>query len=148
MNIDKDTTPVNDTAEEKVLDMEGVAEDAAAAAEAEEEAKREQEIGIYKHEFKEPFRWKEHTFESLTFDWTSLSGKDHLEIENEMLLMGRTLVNPAFTGDFLAGMAARACTERNEKGKRVIDVNAIKEMTMPDFQTITRRARGFLLRAG
>lgn len=63
-------------------------------------------------------------------------------------MKGRTLVNAAFTGDFLAGMAARACTERDESGKRVIDGQAVTEMPLGDFQAITRKARGFLLRAG
>ncbi|NCE63021.1 hypothetical protein D1159_00140 [Pseudoflavonifractor sp. 524-17] len=133
--------------EEKRLDMAGVAEDAADAERAEEEAKKEQETGSYTHTFKKPFRWKERTFDSLTFDWTTLKGRDHLEIEQEVLMKGRTLVSPAFTGEFLAGMTARACTERDEKAKRVIDTQAVMEMDMVDFQAITRKARGFLLRA-
>ncbi|MCI8808844.1 MAG: hypothetical protein HFF84_01730 [Oscillibacter sp.] len=59
----------------------------------------------------------------------------------------KKMKSPAFTGDFLASMAARACTERDEKGKRVIDGWAIKEMPLTVFQAITRKARGFLLRA-
>ena len=133
--------------EEKVLDMEGVAEDVAEAEKVTGEARREPEIGNYTHEFKRPFQWKGQAYERLTFDWTALKGKDHLEIEQEILMKGRTLITPAFTGDFLAGMAARACTERNEKGKRVIDGRAVIEMDMADFQAITRKARGFLLRA-
>lgn len=134
-------------AKEKELDLQSVQEDAAEAERVAEEAKKKPEPGIYTHTFKDPFEWKKRTFESLTFDWTALTGRDHLEIENEMLMKGRTLVSPAFSGDFLAGMAARACTERDEKGKRVIDGQAIMEMPMGDFQTITRKARGFLLRA-
>jgi len=133
--------------EEKVLDMEGVAEDAAEAERVAEEAKKEPEIGNYTHKFKKPFPWKGKTYETLTFDWTALDGGDHLAIESEIVMKGRTLVSPAFTGDFLAGMAARACTERDEKGKQVIDGEALKKMPMTDFQTITRKARGFLLRA-
>lgn len=135
-------------AEEKMLDLNTVEEDAAEAVKAEEEAKKEPDIGHYTHTFKTPFRWKDREFESLTFDWTTLKGRDHLEIEQEVLMKGRTLVTPAFTGDFLAGMAARACTERNEKGKRVIDRQAVAEMDMADFQAITRKAQAFLLRAG
>ncbi len=131
----------------KELDMAGVAEDAAEAERAEEEAKREQETGSYTRIFKKPFQWMGRTYDSLTFDWTALDGGDHLEIESEMIMKGRTLVNPAFTGDFLAGMAARACTERDEKGRRVIDGQAIKKLPITDFQVITRKARGFLLRA-
>lgn len=134
-------------AEEKVLDMEGIAEDAAEAEKVTEKARQEPEIGIYTHVFKKPFQWRGHTFECLTFDWTALKGRDHLEIEQEIQMKGRTLVTPAFTGDFLAGMAARACTERNEKGKRIIDEQAVREMDLADFQIITRKARAFLLRA-
>ena len=133
---------------EKELDLKTVQEDAAEAERVAEEAKREQGAGSYTYTFKTPFQWKGRTFESLTFDWTVLKGKDHLEIEQELLAKGRTLVSPAFTGDFLAGMAARACTERDENGKRVIDGQAVVEMDMADFQAITRKARGFLLRAG
>lgn len=132
--------------EEKMLDMNGVAKDAEEAEKAAEEAKREKETGSYTHTFEKPFQWKDRTFDKLTFDWTALKGRDHLEIEHEILMKGRTLVSPAFTGDFLAGMAARACTERNEKGKRVIDRQALLEMDMADFQAITGKARGFLLR--
>lgn len=134
-------------AEVKELDMNAIEEDAADAEKAAEEAKNEPESGEYTHTFKKPFPWKGRMFDSLTFDWTSLSGKDHLEIENELLMKGRTLVSPAFNGDFLAGMAARACTERDEEGKRVIEGEAIGKMTMTDFQIITRKARSFLLRA-
>ncbi|NBH78109.1 hypothetical protein D3Z52_07965 [Clostridiaceae bacterium] len=133
---------------EKELNLKTVQEDAAEAERVAEEAKQEQDAGSYTHTFKTPFQWKGRTFESLTFDWTVLKGKDHLEIEQELLAKGRTLVSPAFTGDFLAGMAARACTERDENGKRVIDGQAVVEMDMADFQAITRKARGFLLRAG
>ena len=132
---------------EKKLDMNGVEEDAKNAQMEQEAAKKEPDVGSYTHTFKRPFLWKGTAYKSLTFQWDGLSGKDHLEIENEILMKGRTLVSPAFTGDFLAGMAARACTERDEKGKRVIDGQAIVEMPMADFQAITRRARSFLLRA-
>lgn len=133
--------------EEKKLDMSGVAEDAAAAEQEAEKAKNEPEAGSYTHTFIKPFQWKGRTFEELTFDWTALKGRDHLEIEQEVLMKGRTLISPAFTGDFLAGMAARACTERDEKEKHVIDTQAVMEMDLVDFQAITKKARGFLLRA-
>ena len=133
-------------AEKKTLDMEGVAQDAAAAEQETEKAKRKKETGRYTHTFKKPFQWKGRVFQTLTFDWTALSGRDHLEIENEILMKGRTLVSPAFTGEFLTGMAARACTERDGEGKRVIDTQAVMEMGLADFQVITGEARSFLLR--
>ena len=134
-------------AEKKELDMKAVERDAEDAERVAEKARQEPEPGNYTHTFKKPFKWKGRTFESLTFDWEALTGRDHLEIQHEMTMNGRVLVNAAFDGDFLMGLAARACTERDEKGKRVIDGQAIMEMSMGDFQTITRKARGFLLRA-
>ena len=133
--------------EEKTLDMAGVAQDAAEAERVAEEAKQEQETGSYTHTFKNPFPWNGKNYEKLTFDWSALDGGDYLEIESEIVMKGRTLVSPEFTGEFLAGMAARACTEQDEKGRRVIDGQAIMEMPLADFQVITRKARGFLLRA-
>lgn len=133
--------------EEKKLDIEGIEKDAADAEKAAEEARRKKKPDRYTHTFAKPFQWKERTFESLTFDWTVLSGRDHLEIEQELMRKGRVLIAPAFTGSFLAGMAARACTERDGKGKRVIDTQAVMDMPMGDFQAITMEARDFLLRA-
>lgn len=133
--------------DEKKLDMSSVEADAASAEQEAQKAKQEADLGVYTHTFKTPFQWKGRQYQTMTFDWTGLSGRDHLEIENELLMKGRTLVTPAFTGEFLAGMAARACTERDENGKRVLDGQAVETMSMADFQAITRKARGFLLRA-
>lgn len=46
-----------------------------------------------------------------------------------------------------AAEAAQACTERDESGKRMIDGQTVMDMPLADFQVITRKARGFLLRA-
>ena len=100
-------------AEEKKLDMAGVAQDAAEAERVAEEAKQEQETGSYTHTFKNPFPWNGKNYEKLTFDWSALDGGDYLEIESEIVMKGRTLVSPEFTGEFLAGMAARACPRSN-----------------------------------
>ncbi len=95
-----------------------------------------------------PFSYQGVTIEKLTFDWGKLTGEDHLAIENELLLRGKTLVTPEFTGEFLCGMATRACTDRNGDGFRILNMEVLKAMPMRDFQTICKRARAFLLRAG
>ncbi len=125
-------------------DMKTTAE---AAADLEREAKNEPDTGIYVHTFRHPFDYRAHTYETLTFDWETLTGEDYLAIENEMLRKGKTLVTPAFSGDFLCGMAVRACTARNDEGFRAISTEALKAMPMRDFQAICGRARNFLLRA-
>lgn len=61
---------------------------------------------------------------------------------------GKTLVTPEFTGEFLCGMAVRACTGRTQDGFRILNADAMKAMPLRDFQVICKKARDFLLRAG
>lgn len=121
---------------------------AAQAAEAENTAKKEPDPDSYTHSFKQPILHKGAAIEQLTFDWGSLTGADHLAIETEMLRHGKTLVTPAFTGDFLCGMAARACTLRDKDGFRVLSGELLQSLPIRDFQAICQSARAFLLRAG
>lgn len=84
----------------------------------------------------------------MTFRWDSLTGADHLAAENELMILGKTLVIPEYTGMYLCSMAARACAERQEDGKRVLDAQILKTIPVRDFRTICRQVQGFLLRAG
>ena len=130
--------------------------EAGAAVELEREAKAEQDIGIYTHHFNEPFTFhcisedsiKDTTVETLTFNWKELTGGDYLDIEDELMMRGKTLVVPAFTGYFLLGMAVRACTLRTANGVQAVDARAMKSMPIRDFQEICKRARSFLPRLG
>ena len=136
---------------EKDKTAAGAGEEGAAAVEAaavESAAKAEQDKGVYTHKFNPAFTFQGITHESLTFNWGSLTGADHLAIENELLMRGKTLITPEFTGEFLCGMAVRACTDRTPDGFRVLDQDAMKALPLRDFQTICKRARAFLLRAG
>lgn len=124
------------------------ADTAAEASEVENAAKAEQDNGTYIHRFNPAFMLQGIAHESLTFHWSDLTGADHLAIENDLLMRGKTLVTPEFTGDFLCGMAVRACTDRTPDGFRVLDQNAMKAMPLRDFQMICKRARSFLLHVG
>ena len=122
--------------------------DAEAAAELEREAKAELDISTYTHKFKNPFTVQGITVDALTFNWGALTGKDHMDIENEMLMRGKTLVVPEFTSDFLCGMAVRACTVRDKDGICILSTKAMREMPIRDFQLICKKARSFLQHAG
>lgn len=128
------------------------AEALAEAAAAEEQAangdpavKDKQDVGTYIHRLSRPIQWNDRSYEVLTFRWDALTGADHLDIENELLMRGKTLVVPEYTGDYLCGMAVRACTERNEKGLRALDAAALKTLPLKDFTTICKKARSFLM---
>lgn len=128
---------MSDEKKKQVSELEEMAQDAETL---EQKAKQETDITTYTHRFKEPFTWEGRTYEELTFDWGKLTGEDYMAVENEMLAHGKTLVTPEFTGDFLAGMAARACANG-------LNVQTLKKMPLRDFRAILGRARSFLLRA-
>lgn len=126
------------TGEKKTTAIEDPAQQ---AEQLEQEAKAEADTSTYTHRFKKPFTWEGRTYEELTFDWGKLTGADYLAVENEMLAQGKTLVTPEFSGDFLMGIAARACTSQ-------MNVQTLKKMPLRNFRAILGRARSFLLRAG
>lgn len=133
----------DETANDKIVDMAEMAEN------LEQEAKRSgADYSTYTHMFQTPFVYEGRTYDALTFNWEALTGKDSLAIEAEMMLKGKTLILPAYTGEYLVGMAARACTYRDDSGKRTVSTNTICALPLKDFQAICNRARNFLLRAG
>lgn len=138
------------SSEKNIVDLKAASqgEGPEAAIAAEREAKAEQDIGTYVHTFRTPVNYQGTVIEELTFDWGKLTGADHLEIENELLMRGKTLVTPEFSCDFLWSMATRACTLRDENGVRVLRPDSSKSVAIRDFQVICKKARSFLLRAG
>jgi len=131
----------------QTTDTNSVAESAAEAEKLEAIAKNEPDNLVYTHQFKKPFTYQNVTYEQLTFDWSTLTGNDYIAIETEMLRRRKTLIVPEYTSEFLCAMAARACTNRNEEGFRILNTDAMKAMPMRDFQAICRTAQYFLLRA-
>ena len=104
------------------------------------EAEVKQGTGSYTHTFSKPFTYEGKTYERLTFDFDKLTGNDCLAIENECSALGVAVVNPAFSGNFLVRMAARACTEK-------IGANVLTTMPIYDFNRIRSKARSFLLKS-
>ena len=134
MSIDKEPTTIEKSAEQ--------------AEQAEAEALTEENSGIYTHEFKKPFTYEGRTYEQLSFDWESLSGKDSVAIERDLLNRNIGVVHAGFTPEYLAAMAARACTYRNEDGFRTVTTNMIYALPLGEFRKICIAARNFLFRVG
>ena len=126
-------------------EMERLAEQAKALEDA---AKEEAAAGGWErftHTFPEPFTYEGKTFDSLTFDWGKLTGKDSLAIESEIVFRtGRAVVNAKFSGEYLVGMAVRACTSRTADGKRP-DRDTLLSLPLGVFQKICGSARNFLM---
>lgn len=124
------------------------AADAEAAVQLEAEAQTGPDITAYTHTFEKPFEFRGRTVTELTFNWGALTGEDHEAIEGDMLRHGQTLTIPAFTGPYLAGMAVRACANRDDNGIRIVDADFLKALPLRDYHKIYFSARRFLLRSG
>lgn len=94
----------------------------------------------YVHKFKRPFEYQGETYNELTFDWDSLTGKDGLAIENEMQAIGKAVIVPQFSGEYLIRFAAKACVE-------TIGADAFEYMRIGDYNKIRSAARSFLLKS-
>jgi len=99
----------------------------------------EEEKYQYIHEFKKPFQYDGKTFEELTFNWEKLTGYDSLAIENELQSLGRPVVIPSLSGEYLIRMAARASMDG-------IGEDVISAMPIRDYNKIRSEARSFLLK--
>lgn len=121
---------------------------AAQAEELEASARSEADSGTYTHVFKRPFTHEGVTYEQLTFNWESLSGKDSVAIERELRGINVTVVLAEFTPEYLAAMAARACTYRNADGFRTVNRDLLYALPLREFRQICNAARRFLLRSG
>lgn len=94
----------------------------------------------YTHKFRAPFNYQGKTYEDLTFNWGKLTGKDGLAIENEMQQLGKAVIVPTFSGEYLVRMAARACDEH-------VGADAFESMPLSDYNKIRSAARSFLLKS-
>lgn len=92
----------------------------------------------YIHKFRKPFEYNGNTYTELTFDWGKLTGRDGLAIENELQQLGKAVIVPAFSGEYLIRLAAKACNAS-------IGSDAFESMPITDYNKIRSAARSFLL---
>ena len=98
-------------------------------------------LSSYTHTFDAPFNYEGKTYNTLTFDFSKLSGDDDIAIEAELLALGKPVVVAEMSGEYQIRLAARACMEK-------LGVDVFTAMPLRDFRRIRNRARSFLLSAG
>ena len=129
MSNEKNTPAIIDPEEVEVADAEAVTSP-----------------DTYLHTFSKPFSYEGNTYKELFFDWGSLTAEDSLAIENECAAIGKTVLVPEISGEYMIRMAVRACVTVID-GRR-LGVDAFKKMPLGDYNRIRGRARSFLLRSG
>lgn len=119
--------------EEKVVPIDeeelGAAEDAAKGAK-----------DTFTLKLSKPLMYNGISYSELTFDFDGLSGKDSLAVENELARKGIQLLIPAFNGEYIIRVAARACTTK-------IGSDAIEMLSIRDYNKLRSRVRNFLMSA-
>lgn len=113
----------------------------------EEEMQVSNENDVYIHRFKKPFKctikqgkmMEEKTFQTLNFYFGRLTGRDMINIENEMQAMQEYALAPEISRSFQCKMAAKASG---------ISSDVLENMPLNEFNKIANAARGFLLNTG
>lgn len=127
-----------ETTEKKVSTPE-VAVDEKELEAAREEAQKT-DVAHLTVELKKPVTYNGKEYTELSFDFDALTGKDGLAIEDELNRLGKALIVPALSGEYLIRMAAKACTVKI--GADIFDVLPLK-----DYNRIRSAARSFLLQS-
>ena len=138
MDTKKNTTP-------EVEDTDSVKVDGAEFDKAMDEAKNSRDT--YTHKFSAPFEYEGNVFKELTFNFGALTAADSLAIENELAAMRKSTLVPEFSGEYMVRMAARACTFKDDKGRK-LSYDAILTMPVKDYLSVRGMVRSFLLAAG
>lgn len=101
----------------------------------------EDTVFSYTHNFVRPFSYEGKTYDTLTFDFGKLTGRDGLAIQDELDAKGKAVVVKQMNDNYLLRVAARACTPP-------ISADVISAMPLYEFNKIMQKARTFLLRSG
>ncbi len=131
-NTKKTNTTINENENTENKDIINPEEFAVAKKEAKESK------SVYVHKFAKPFTYAEKTYEELTFEWDKLTGADSLAIEGEIAALGKVVITPEFSGEYLIRLAAKACTEK-------IGSDVLSAMSLRDYNKIRGKARSFLM---
>jgi hypothetical protein len=87
--------------------------------------------------FCKPVLYDNKEYESLTFDWGSLRGRDGLEIEMQMLKEGFAVLTPKYSVQYMLRLAARASAPK-------VGVDFFSLMPLQDWHRVREAAMDFL----
>lgn len=103
-------------------------------------AAAEENTGVVVLELKKPLEYEGRTYERLTLDLESLTGKDSIEVETELMMRKKgAVIFGALNNDYILGIAGKACQEK-------IGVDAFLRLGLKDFNRLVNAVRNFLLK--
>ena len=124
--------------------VQGISEEELSAAQSEAETENKEltaDTGKRIMILKKPIEKMGTVYRELHFDFDKLTGKDSLEVEEEIETITKlTVVAPALNLEYLIRISARACDEP-------IGRDDIVNMNLSDFNHVRNIARNFMLRS-
>ncbi|MBR3965461.1 MAG: hypothetical protein IKJ91_00140 [Clostridia bacterium] len=93
---------------------------------------------VYKLEI--PVMYGEKEYTELHIDFTKLRGKDARAISAELQALGKAVLLPSYSDEYLTRMVVRAAEEK-------IGDDFFDKLTMHDYNKLISRARTFLLKS-
>ncbi len=89
---------------------------------------------------KKPLDYNGHIYESITLDLDKLTGKDSMEVEQELMQRKKgAVIYGALNNDYILGIAAKACREP-------LGSDAFLAMSLKDHNKVKEAVRNFLLK--
>jgi hypothetical protein len=119
---------------DNITNINGMQEDELEQAKA--EAKNA--VNLFKLKLKKPLSYEGTDYSEISFDFDSLTGRDSLDVERELAMRGIQVAVPAFSGEYIVRIAAKACAEP-------LGSDAFESLSLRDYNRLRSKVRNFLM---
>lgn len=126
-------------------ELAAVAEEYGSEMSAVVEAEANPDVSVvpYTIKLRRPVHYDGQEIAELHFDFDSLTGQDSREVQRELNRKGISVLVQSVTEEFMRPMAARACTDELNDGRK-IGADIFDLMAVGDVNRILARLRRFL----
>jgi len=93
---------------------------------------------LFKLKLKKPLSYEGTDYTELSFDFDNRTGRDSLDVERELAMRAIQVAVPAFSGEYIIRIAAKACTSP-------LGSDAFEAMSLRDYNRLRGKVRNFLM---
>jgi hypothetical protein len=119
---------------DNITNINGMQEDEIEQAKV--EAKKAE--NLFKLKLKKPLSYEGTDYTELSFDFENLTGRDSLDVERELAMRAIQVAVPAFSGEYIIRIAAKACTAP-------VGFDAFEALSLRDYNRLRGKVRNFLM---
>lgn len=134
--------------QEKKLDLEGIAQDAAEAERIAGEYEKDGEalFGPFEFRLEKPIDWMGRRIETLHFDYDRITGAVINKAENAFYReTRRQVIQTAFNDGLHTYVAALVCTDLDGNGKPFVTAGTIEALAAVDFRMLMEKFNRFFV---